>query len=311
MLEIFSRLRKLHISIPIIVIILFALPLLGNVYVLHLLITVFIYVTLVEGWDIIGGYGGKISFGHIIFFGMGGYFSALICLNLGLTFPLAILFGGVLTAAVGLPIGFSCLRVRGGYFSAATLILVFIFYGIFSNIQSVTGGGWGLLLPSLDVDVKTYRTIFYWGSLSVALIAATVNSLVSDSKFGWALKAIREDEDVAEVLGVNTMKISNYAFTLSAFFGGIAGGIYAFYMVYIIPSIMFDPFYTVLIPLMAYVGGRGNWKGAFVGPGILLILSEIITFFLSPEIARITYAIIIITIVLLMPSGIFGKRLKS
>jgi branched-chain amino acid transport system permease protein len=284
-----------------------AFPWLGPpVYFVSLLFTVFMYVTLASSWNFIGGYAGYLSFGHVAFFGIGAYATAMMMKGLNLAPFLTILSsipaGGV-AALIAVIIGYPCLRLRGPYFAVITFCFAFVVDLGVKNLN-VLGGPEGLWLKSMELPIHAIRAILFEVMLIVMVMAVSMSMWVSRSKFGAGLRAIKEDEEVAQTMAINAPKLKIEAFALSAFFPGMAGGVYAYYLTYIHPDIVFDVMISILIVLMALFGGGGTWLGPVIGAVILTLINEGLSTFVKAELARIIYGGLFIGVIIFMPNGI-------
>ncbi len=275
-------------------------------YFLSMLYMVFLYVVLSESWNVIGGFAGYLSFGHVAFFGIGAYSTAFLMNRFGLS-PLATLLSSVpagLTAAgVAFLIGYPCLRLRGPYFAVITMCFSFIVHLVIQNI-GIFGGVEGLWLPAMKLPISAIRGLFYEIMLGLMTIVILLVRWMEKSKLGMGLMTIKEDEDVAQTLGIHTPRLKILAFTLSAFFPGVAGGLHAYYLTYISPEIVFDVMVSILIVLMTLFGGGGSWLGAFIGAVSLSLVNEFLTTFMGAEIARIIYGFLFVAVILFMPNGV-------
>lgn len=274
-----------------------------NTYVLGVMITIFMYAALAGSWAIIGGQGGYLSFGHAAFFGLGAYTTALLLFYFGwspfLTLPLAGLVAATLAAAVGYP----CLRLRGPYFSLVTLILGLAVYTLVLNLP-FTQGTVGLFLPFPPVDIFTNYVIFYEVMLGLMLLVTLTLRWLERAKPGIGLAAIREDEGVAQSLGVNVTRLKLGAFLLSAFFTGLVGGVYSYYKSYLDPSLVFATSISITIVLMALFGGRLSWVGPLLGAAILSLVNELLTTTIQAQTARIVFGLLLIGVILFLPDGL-------
>jgi len=284
--------------------VLLALPwVVPTLYFQHLAILVFMYVALASGWNIIGGYAGYESFGHIVFFGAGAYTSALLLLQLGwspfLTAPLAGLVA-CLVALVGLP----SLRTRGAYFAITTLAMALVGQLIIYNFDSLTEGGRGLFLPLSPWDAEVAKRPFYYAMLLGAAGAVVLNYIIKQSKFGLGLELIQDDEEKAEAVGINTTFYKALAFVLSAFFPGYVGGIYAYYMNYVSPASTFSILISINILLFAIFGGKGTVVGPMLGALILIPLSQFLNIVLATELHVLLFGLLIIVVTLYLPGGL-------
>jgi len=281
-------------------------------YFLSFIFKVFLYVILAESWNLIGGFTGYLSFGHVAFFGIGVYTSSMLFQHLGLTPFIGAVPAGVFASLVAWVIGYPCLRLRGPYFAVVTLCFVFIVDLVVKNL-SFLGGSEGIHLKLLPMGIQLSRSIFYEIFFGLAFATAFVARKVQNDKFGLGLAAIREDEDVAQTLRIHTANLKIKAFVLSSFFPGVAGGIYAYYISYVHPDIVFDINISILIVLMALFGGGSSWMGPLIGAVVLSMINEFLSLFVQPEFARIIYGMLFMAVIIFMPDGIvvFLKKLNA
>ncbi len=283
------------------------------VYFISLLFVVFMYVVLAESWGLIGGFAGYLSFGHGAFLGIGAYTTALLMNHFHLS-PLWVLVSalpaGAIAACVAAVIGYPALRLRGPYFALITLCFAFVIELVVRNLDCL-GGPEGLWLKAMGLRVGLARGIFFEMMFILMLVTVWTVRRVEHTRFGMALKAIKEDEEIAQTLCVNTPKIKLSAFVLSAFFPGIAGGFYAYYLSYIQPASVFNIDISILIVLMALFGGGGTYIGPLVGAISLSLINELLSAFLKAEYARIIYGLLFVVLILYLPNGVvsfFRKR---
>jgi len=297
---------NLRFIIPIILVFLFLFPLWkSDIYYLSFGFILFTYIALACSWNIIGGYAGYLSFGHVAFFGIGAYTTALFLEHFGLSPFYTCLLGGILAAIVAGIFGYPCLRLKGPYFALATLCLALVMPVVASHLE-LTHTVVGIWMPTLPFSGFTSRAIFYEAMLALMLVIIFACRRIERSKFGLGLSSIREDEDTAQTLGVDTARLKVAAFMLSAFFTGIVGGIYAYYRTYIAPSLVFDVFMSIIIVMMAILGGRQSWIGPVIGASILTIISEVTTAYLAigVEFSRMIYGLLLVIIIMFLPNGL-------
>lgn len=278
---------------------------LHNIYLLSFIFSVFTYAALAVSWNIIGGYTGYLSFGHAAFFGVGGYTTALLFSDLGWSPFLTTPLGGVLAAVLALLVGYPCLRLRGPYFALVTLILTLAIRVIVINVPW-TGGSGGIFLKLPNTDALTNWMIFYEAMLGVLLVSVLAGYWALRSKLGIGLVTIREDEEVAQTVGIDVTRLKMVAFLISAFLAGMAGGIFSYYRTYVQPSTMFDANLSVLVVLMALFGGRQSWVGPIVGALVISVVSEFLTLQLGNEAARILFGILMVVVILYLPDGLIA-----
>jgi len=261
------------------------------------------YVGLTESWNLMGGYTGYVSLGHVTFFAIGAYTTGLFLNRFGISpFATAIL-GGVFAAMVAALVGYPVLRLKGAYFTISTLLLAVVMQLIFMNWDFV-GSSTGLWFKLLPVTMETNRLIFYEVMLVLATLITLLVRWVEKSKLGAGLIAIREDEDVAKTIGINAPWLKMQAFVLGAFFAGMVGGIYGYYMSYIHPDITFNINTSLLLLLMAFFGGCKTWAGPLLGAVILSLANQLIVTFIGAEISRILYGLLLIIVIIFMPNGV-------
>lgn len=286
------------------------------VYFISLLFTVFLYVVLTSSWNLIGGYAGYLSFGHVAFFGIGAYATALMMKGLNLspfwTILSSIPAGGI-AALIAVIVGYPCLRLRGPYFAVITFCFVFVVDLGIKNLD-IFGGPEGLWLKSMDLPIHVIRSILFEVMMLIMVFTIALSIWISRSKFGAGLRAIKMDEEVAQTMAINAPKLKIQAFALSAFFPGMAGGVYAYHLTYIHTDIVFDVMISIFIVLMALFGGGGTWLGPIIGAVVLTLVNEGLSTFVKAEFARIIYGCLFIGVTIFMPNGImefFRRRQKE
>jgi len=268
--------------------------------------TIFMFVALALSWNLIGGYTGYASFGQVVFFGLGGYVTAALMTHAHWSFWLALPVSGLLAAGYGALIGIPLLRLRGHYFAVATLGVAEGTREIVTNLPDLTGGGGGITLPTVGAAASTKylgNDGFYLVFLVLAALCLLVTALVSRSKFGFALRAIHQDEDAAAAVGINTTRTKVLTFALSGFLTGLVGATYAFQQVTIYPERLFDVELTVLMVVMVVIGGSGTVLGPILGAIGLQFLSEWLRQNYT-TIHTLLLGAIIIAAVILLPQGL-------
>jgi len=263
------------------------------------------FYVLTQCFNLIAGYVGYVSFGHVVFFGIGGYIAAILTWKAGFIGPyfyFALIISGVGTAALAALLGYPLLKLRGAYFAIATLALNEVLKIIMYNIPEDYGGGaFGIPLP----QVRAPNTGYY-GMLTVALLIMLVTYLlIVRSKYGIILKAIREDEDAAMVMGINAAKYKVIAFALSAFFMGLAGGIDLQFSSYIYPEAAFKIDTSIQMIVMTMLGGSGTILGPLLGATILYTIGDYVWAML-PFSHLVMLGLILVVTVLFMSRGILG-----
>ncbi len=271
-----------------------------NVYYRSFVMFTMMYVVLALSWNIISGYTGYISFGHVLFYGVGSYASAILVADYGWNWlPTLIISGGV-AVIVAIVLGFPVLRLKGPYFAIAMLGAAESFRILATVWDSVTHGGEGISLPNVENSFATYYAMMV---LMVATIL--VSYWIGHSRYGVRLNAIREDEVAAAANGINTTFYKLSAFVLSGIFAAMAGGIQANKTLYIDPDTEFFILITITMKLMAMLGGKGTVVGPIIGAVILYSIQEVVWVQL-PQAHLIAFGIFLILVARFMPRGIVG-----
>jgi branched-chain amino acid transport system permease protein len=281
--------------------VLIVLPLFGlGPNAVRLLFVTFVWVTVRIAWNILGGFGGQVSFGFAVFYGLGAYAAAL-AVNSGLPTVLALLLAAGVAVLASLAIGFPTFRLRGPYFAIATIGVSEAVRVVMTNV-SVTGGASGYRI----LETRPFHQLdHFYIALALAVLAVAASAQVRRSKFGLALIAIREDEDAASDLGVNPFRAKLLAHALAAALTGAAGGVYAQYAAFIHPQGVFAFSIGVAILLMPIIGGVGTIWGPVIGGVVYgLINDELVASF--PQLHLLIYGSLLIVIVLFEPAGLFG-----
>lgn len=274
-----------------------ALPWYGSDVMIQFGISALLLAVLAQGWNIIGGYTGYPSFGNSVFYGLGAYGVAIAMVQWHLPFGVGLAFGALLAVAFAVLLGIPVLRLKGHYFAIATLALSQVMTAIVSNIP-LAGQNIGLVLPPLNDD-----RLFYLLALALLTVATASIFWLTRSRFGFGLIAIREDEEGAAVMGVNTTLYKVLAFALSGFFSALAGGIHAYWITFLDPASAFDIGLNVKMIIMAVFGGAGTVLGPVFGALSLAAVSELLASEVT-SIAGLFFGIVIVAAVVLMPRGL-------
>jgi branched-chain amino acid transport system permease protein len=267
---------------------------------------ILMFVALAQGWNLIGGFAGYASFGQVVFFGVGGYFTAVAMSHWHFSFWLSLVLSGLVAGAFGALIGLPLLRLKGHYFAIATLGVAEGMREVVTNLPDLTGGGAGITVPTVGDQATTAylgNDGFYLLFLAIAVLAVVVSALVSRNKLGFALRAIHQDEDAAGAMGINTTRAKVTTLALSGMITGLVGASYAFQQVTIFPERLFDVDITVLMVVMVVIGGSGTVLGPLLGAVILQFLSEWLRQNYT-EVHTLILGVIIIIAVVLLPQGL-------
>ena len=278
-------------------IVLAAVPWFGSDVLVQFGINALLLAVLAQGWNIIGGYAGYASFGNSVFYGLGSYGVAIAMVQWELPFGVGMLFGVLLAVVFAVLLGLPVLRLRGHYFAIATLALSQVMAAIVSNVE-LAGRNIGLVLPPLNND-----PLFYELALILLVAASLTIFWLTRSRFGFGLIAIRENEEGAAVMGVNTTLYKVLAFALSGVFSALAGGIHAYWITFLDPDSAFDISLNVKMIIMAVFGGAGTVLGPVVGALSLSAISEVLASEVT-SIAGLFFGLVIVAAVVLMPRGL-------
>jgi branched-chain amino acid transport system permease protein len=290
-----------------------AVPLLtaSNV-VLNFLVVALLIALVGQGWNVLGGYGGQYSFGHAAFFGTGAYVTAILQMHYGVNAWIAFVLGiagGALTGAV---IGALTFRsgLKGSYFALVTLAFAEVLR-ILASVAPITGAGVGILI-TLDLRPQAFqfqsRAPFYWIILSLVAISLIIVRMMEQSRFGAWLVAVRENEDAAKAIGVDTARVKLVAMTISAAITAAGGGFYAQYFLFIDSGIAYGPWISVEALLAPIVGGIGTVFGPLLGALVVKTLGELTKLVAgdAPGLDLVIYGSVLIVIVAFAPHGIAG-----
>ena len=282
-----------------------------NRYWMNLMITTFMFVALGQAWNWVGGYAGQISFGHAAFFGLGAYTSTILLTKMGVNPWLGMLAGGLVAIAIAFLIGWPVFRLQGHYFAIATIALGEILRIGFDNWEWV-GGASGIELPIMESSFRNFqffsKTPYYFIALALAILTYAITWWMTHSKVGYYLRAIREDQDAARSLGVNPIKYKYIALMLSAMITAFVGTFYAQYILFIDPASTMALDLSILISLVAVLGGAGSFWGPLLGAFILIPINELTRSFLGGggrAYNLIIYGALIIAIAVWQPGGLW------
>ena len=302
-----------RLAIGLALALLVAVPPLLPKYALEVLISILFFGYLGASWNILGGYGGQFSFGHAAFFGIGAYTSTLLFLQLGVTPWLGMVAGGALAASFGLFAGYLSFRygLRGPYFSLVTLAFAEMLRVVAVNWKAM-GSSLGLVVPNRGSAPLQFlfaeKLPYYYVILAMVLGALLICRAIERSRMGYALAAIRENEDAAEASGVNALATKLSAMAVSSFLTALGGTFYAQYFAYIDPSLTFGPAISIGGLLPAIVGGAGTVAGPLLGSFVLTPISEITRAMLRGRAGAdiMLYGLILILVISFLPNGLMG-----
>jgi len=288
---------KRFFALGMVLIVLFLLPLwLKTDYALNLLVLGFLYVSITQSWNILGGYAGQVNIGQSAFFGMGALVARMTWVA-GLPIGLAMVAGGLSALILAVLIGLPALRLRGAYFAIGTLALAVI-------IRITVGNIW----PGVSFLPGKYLAAYaliprYYTALGLMIITIAVVYMIIRSRLGVGMIAIREEEDAAAAAGVNTFRYKVYALGVSAFLAGLAGGLYAYHQASYYYHTPFELIWAFEPLLIAFIGGTGTIVGPTVAAVGYVALKEIFAITLG-EANVIVFGGLFILVVLFLPGGL-------
>lgn len=299
------KLRNIYALLAVVVL---AVPLVANNYVLNTFSDVWFYVIVCLGLNIVVGYAGLLDLGYAAFFAVGAYTTAILTSTFGMNFWLTIPFAMLFSAVSGVIIGGPTLRLRSDYLAIVTLGFGEIVRLSARNLEITGGSGgiYGIERPFFFGIEMSGSIHFYYAFLLLAFLAIFVSYRLQYSRLGRAWQYVREDEDAAEAMGINRVRVKLSAYVIGAVFGGVAGSFFAVKMTAISPeTFMFTQ--SILILLGVVIGGMGKIPGVVCGAFILVLFPEVFRF--VGDMRLLAFAIIMLIIMLKRPQGLWPERL--
>ena len=302
--------KTMRAGLPVLVFVVFAAliaatPVLGNNYYVQQATFVAMYAALALSWNIIGGYAGYPSFATAAFVGLGAYAGAILQ-NTGVPMVLAWVGATLITGAFAAALGFGLLRMKGHYFAVGSIAIVEVLRLLTSSFSEITGGGEGLNLPILRGGPEFAGAVFLYSMLVVLVLAFVMTVLVDRSRLGFGLRCIEQNEDAADMVGVDVNRYKTIAFTLSALFCGTAGAISASWVAYIAPTDAFSILLTLKVPVMVLLGGPGTVLGPLIGATAFVAIEQTVwSRFLDYNQAAL--GIVIVLLIFFLPGGLLGR----
>ncbi len=279
---------------------------------LNLAVLILLAAQLGVAWNILGGYAGQISLGHAAFFGIGAYTATLLFMNFGISPWIGIPLGGLVSAAIGIVVGWSCFKLKGHYFAMATIAIAEIVQIGFNNWE-YAGAAVGLSLPlakrGWSVMIFADKASYYYLALGLLVLSLLVNFAIERSFLGYYFRAIKDEPDAARSLGVGLTIFKQIALGASSFLTAMGGGLYAFKELYIDPPSVLSTGLSIKMALAAILGGVGTLFGPVVGAVILTAIEEGSRALLGGSgrgTDLILYALIIIAVAIYYPRGVIG-----
>ena len=271
------------------------------------------YIVIATAWNILGGYAGYVNFGTPAFFAMGAYTAVFLIQTMRPPLPVLILAGGLVSALLGLAIGYLTLRLRGTFFSIATLALSIVLQTMIINWEFVGGSrGLSVIRPS-GPPFGNYVTFLFTVMVLLAVVAVSAARFIERSWVGRGLAALRDNEEAAECMGVPTLRLKLFATTVSGFLLGVAGAPFPYYVTFVEPNSAFSLDYAVNALAMPMIGGTTSWIGPVIGAVLLGSAQQLATVTISSEMNLFIVGVVLVAFVVAAPEGILGlvRRLRG
>ncbi|MFZ1922006.1 MAG: branched-chain amino acid ABC transporter permease [Xanthobacteraceae bacterium] len=288
----------------------------GNDYVFFAGYVILQYVVLSTAWNILGGYCGYVNFGTAAFFALGAYSTVAVykftsgddpTLALAVPIPVLMLIGGVVSGIVGLGMGYLTLRLRGAFFSIATLALAVVLETLVVNWDYVGGSrGAYVIRPEVMPFIGNYVRYLFLLMLLLAIAGIVIARMIERSKLGYGFATIRDDEMAAEASGVPTLRLKLVATTISGALMGMAGAPFPYYIGYLQPDSTFALDYAVNSIAMPLIGGTTSWVGPLIGSILLGTLQQVATVTISSAVNLLIVGCLLVGFVIIAPNGIIG-----
>ncbi len=280
----------------------------GNDYVFFAGYVVLQYVVLATAWNILGGYTGYVNFGTAAFLAMGAYCTVALHKLAAPPLPVLILAGGAISGVVGLLTGYLTLRLRGAYFSIATLALAVVVQTLVVNWDFVGGSRGAYIVRPAHAPLigGGYMQYLFLLMLGLAVLSVATARAIERSRLGYGFAAIRDDELAAEASGVPTLRLKLIATALSGGFMGMAGAPLPYYVTYLDPTSGFSLGYAVNSIAMPLIGGTQTWAGPVIGAVLLATLQQWVNVTISSSLSLLIVGVMLVGFVIAAPNGIIG-----
>jgi branched-chain amino acid transport system permease protein len=301
-------------ALIVLAIVLLALPhVVKSSFAVDIFIRILLFSFIGVAWNLMGGYAKQLSLGHAAYFGLGAYTSTIMQVDFGLSPWIGMAAGGVVAAVASLPIGWLCFRLRGPYFTIATIATAQALMLIFLKFRDLAWGAEGTTIPNLGsaplmLQFET-KASYYYVVLGLLALGLAITYRIEQSWMGYYLVAIGEDEDAAEAVGVDAPRIKRDIYMISAFLTALAGTFYVQYIYFIDPQTAFSFNISIEAALVSIVGGIGTLWGPVIGTVLLETTSALLQSWLGSTTGGIqltVYALILMAIILWRPTGLMG-----
>lgn len=284
----------------------------GSPFVVHIFVTICVFAALSTAWNIVGGYAGQLSLGHTMFYGLGAYTTAMLIQHFGLSPWIGMWGGAVVSIIVAMAIGYPCFRLRGPFFSLATIAFLEVIRLLFIHFHGVTGGSAGLIVPlKLGWVWMIFQDKFNYLIIAFGLLLLTiaVSAAIRHSRLGYYLTAVREREDAASAAGVNNTRAKLAAVAISAGLTSFVGSFHAMYTTFLEPATMFSLTTAVEIAMYALIGGLGTVFGPVLGALFVVPIAEAARGWLGASangLHGFVYGVVLVLITITLPGGLVG-----
>ena len=281
--------------------------LIGNQYPFFACYVILQFIVLAVAWSILGGYAGYVNFGTNAFFGVGVYTAVALFKATGAPLVVQIAVAAVVGMLLGFAVGLLTLRMRGIFFSIATIALAIIIETCVMNWRFV-GGAAGIQIqrPPVTAPFDSYVKMLFFVQAVLVVIAVSISRYIQNSRIGRGLQALRDDELAAECTGVPTLKLKLVACMISGALISAAGAPAAMYLQYADPSSAFNLNYSVSTLAMSLIGGTAHWAGPIVGAILLGTTQQLLTVTISSEVNVLVLGVMLVLFVVVAPEGIIG-----
>jgi branched-chain amino acid transport system permease protein len=280
-----------------------------NDYYLNIAVMTCLWAALAGSWNLLAGYAGLISLGHSAFFGVGAYATAIVYTKFGLSPWIGLVAGMIVTTGFAVVISWPCFRLRGAFFSLATLVFPIAMEIVANNWTSLTRGSSGIAMP-FDPGIENFIFRSRWAYLAAAfglmMLVYGITRWMHRGKLGLYLIAVRDDQSTAESLGVSPVNVKLIATMISAALTSMGGFFYAQYILFLDPPSVFSINVSIQIALLSIIGGLGTPLGPIVGSVIMTPLDGMLSQFIGGGPRLLIYGAVLLIAVLIAPQGIVG-----
>ncbi|MBQ8103309.1 MAG: branched-chain amino acid ABC transporter permease [Afipia sp.] len=308
-----GRRRQLLTALAVFAVIALVPRLVTDVYMMNVLILTLLFAALSQSWNLLGGYCGQVSLGHALYFGIGAYATSILYVKFGITPWGGLLAGGIIAALIALALGYPCFRLKGHYFSIATIVIAEIGLLLFHN-WDYAGAALGIQWPFTPDSWWTLqfardKAPYFYFALALFAVTWLVTFAIVESKWGYWWRAVKDNAEAAESLGVTIFHSKMAAAAISAFFTAVGGGFYAAFVSYIDPDSVMHFRFSLLMALPAVLGGVGSLWGPAIGALILIPLAELTRSYLGGSgsgLDLVIYGGLVMIVSLTRPEGILS-----